>query len=99
MDLVIAESSKKGCLIWQFSSKLRNKAKRPELEPGLQFILGYYGRPDMSALVQLLEAEGRKLGAAVLLAKGRKKFSEEHARLFSLLNKPFDLAGDFRMND
>ncbi len=65
---------------------------RPELEPGLQFMLGYYGRPDTSALVQLLEVEGRKLGALVLLAKGREKFSEEHGRLFSLLKEPFAIA-------
>ena len=65
---------------------------RPELEPGLQFMLGYYGRPDTSALVQLLEVEGRKLGALVLLAEGREKFSGEHARLFSLLKEPFAIA-------
>jgi transcriptional regulator with GAF, ATPase, and Fis domain len=62
---------------------------RPELEPGLQFMLQYYGRPDTSALIRLLEVEGKKLGALVLLAEGRDRFSEEHARLFSLLNDPF----------
>jgi len=65
---------------------------QPELEPGLQFMLGYYGRPDTSALIQLLEVEGRKLGALVLLAEGRERFSEEHARLFSLLKEPFAIA-------
>ena len=65
---------------------------QPELEAGFQFMLGYYGRPDTSALVQLLEVEGRKLGALVLLARGRDKFSETHARLFSLLKEPFAMA-------
>ena len=65
---------------------------QPELEPGFQFMLGYYGRPDTSALVQLLEVEGQKLGALVLLAEGRGKFSETHARLFSLLKEPFAVA-------
>ena len=65
---------------------------RPELEPGLQFMLQYYGRPDTSALIRLLEVEGKKLGALVLLAEGRDRFSEEHARLFSLLNEPFAIA-------
>jgi transcriptional regulator with GAF, ATPase, and Fis domain len=65
---------------------------RPELEPGFQFMLGYYGRPDTSALVQLLEVEGQKLGALVLLAEGRNKFSDTHARLFALLKEPFALA-------
>jgi formate hydrogenlyase transcriptional activator len=65
---------------------------QPELEPGLQFMLQYYGRPDTSALIRLLEVEGKKLGALVLLAEGRDRFSEEHARLFSLLNEPFAIA-------
>jgi formate hydrogenlyase transcriptional activator len=65
---------------------------RPESEPGFQFMLSYYGRPDTSALVQLLEVEGQKLGALVLLAEGRDKFSETHARLFSLLKEPFAVA-------
>jgi formate hydrogenlyase transcriptional activator len=65
---------------------------RPELEPGFQFMLGYYGRPDTSALVQLLEVEGQKLGALVVLAEGRNKFSDTHARLFALLKEPFAMA-------
>jgi transcriptional regulator with GAF, ATPase, and Fis domain len=65
---------------------------QPESEPGLQFMLSYYRRPDTSALVQLLEVEGQKLGALVLLAEGRERFSEDHARLFSLLKEPFAIA-------
>jgi formate hydrogenlyase transcriptional activator len=65
---------------------------QPEMEAGFQFMLGYYGRPDTSALVQLLEVEGQKLGALALLAEGRDKFSETHARLFSLLKEPFAVA-------
>ena len=65
---------------------------RPESEPGFQFMLQYYGRSDTSALIRLLEVEGQKLGALVLLAKGRDRFTEEHSRLFSLLNEPFAIA-------
>jgi transcriptional regulator with GAF, ATPase, and Fis domain len=65
---------------------------RPELEPGFQFMLGYYGRPDSSALVQLLDVEGQRLGALVLLAQGRDVFSDTHARLFSFLKEPFAIA-------
>jgi len=65
---------------------------QPESEPGFQFMLSFYRRPDTSALVQLLEVEGKKLGALVLLAEGRERFSEEHARLFSLLKEPFTIA-------
>jgi transcriptional regulator with GAF, ATPase, and Fis domain len=62
---------------------------QPESDPGFQFMLQYYGRPDTSALIRLLEVEGKKLGVLVLLAEGKNRFSEEHARLFSFLNEPF----------
>jgi transcriptional regulator with GAF, ATPase, and Fis domain len=65
---------------------------QPELEPAFQFMLQYYGRMDTSALVRLLKVEDKRLGALVLLAKGRDRFSEEHGRLFSLLNEPFSMA-------
>lgn len=65
---------------------------QPESEPGLQFMLQYYERTDTSALAQLLKVEEKRLGALVLLAKGRNRFSEEHGRLFSLLNEPFAIA-------
>ena len=65
---------------------------QPELEPAFQFMLQHYGRPDTSALVRLLKVEGKRLGALVLLAEGRDRFSEEHSRLFSLLNEPFAIA-------
>ncbi len=65
---------------------------QPESEPGFQFMLQFYGRPDTSALIRLLEVEGKKLGALVLLAQGKNRFSEEHARLYSLLNEPFSIA-------
>jgi transcriptional regulator with GAF, ATPase, and Fis domain len=65
---------------------------QPELEPSFRFMLQYYGRADTSALFRLLEVEGKKLGVLVLLAEGRDRFSEEHGRLFSLLNEPFAIA-------
>jgi transcriptional regulator with GAF, ATPase, and Fis domain len=65
---------------------------QPESDPGFQFMLQYYERSDTSGLIRLLEAGGEKLGALVLLAEGRDRFSEEHARLFSLLNEPFSIA-------
>jgi transcriptional regulator with GAF, ATPase, and Fis domain len=65
---------------------------QPELEAGFQFMLNYYKRPDTSALIKLLGVEGEKLGALVLLAEGRDRFSDEQARLFSLLNEPFTMA-------
>ncbi len=69
-----------------------NVLNQPELEAGFQFFLQYYGRPDTSCLIRVLEVEGKRLGALVLLAEGRERFSDEQARLFSLLNEPFALA-------
>jgi transcriptional regulator with GAF, ATPase, and Fis domain len=68
------------------------RINQPESEPAFQFMLQYYGRSDTSALVRLLKVEDKRLGALVLLAEGRDRFSEEHARLFSLLNEPFAIA-------
>jgi transcriptional regulator with GAF, ATPase, and Fis domain len=65
---------------------------QPGLEPAFQFMLQYYGRLDTSALVRLLKVEDKRLGALVLLAKGRDRFSEEHGQLFSLLHEPFAIA-------
>ena len=65
---------------------------RPDSMPGFQFMLKYYERPDTSALIRLIEIDGEKLGALVLLAKGMDQFLEEHSRLFSLLNEPFSIA-------
>jgi transcriptional regulator with GAF, ATPase, and Fis domain len=65
---------------------------QPELEPVTQTMLQHLGKPDSSALVLLLEVEGKKLGALSLIAEGRGRFSGEHARLFSLLNESFAVA-------
>ena len=65
---------------------------RPESMPGFQFMLKYYERPDTSALIRIIEVDNERLGALVLLAKGNDQFSEEHSRLFSLLNEPFSMA-------
>lgn len=48
--------------------------------------------PDSSIMVLLLEKEGHKLGAIDLIAKGRDRYTEEHARLLLLLKEPFNIA-------
>ena len=96
-----AEAGRKMNSITPLPAAIREKAmqspdmltvNRPEAERGLQFMLKYYDRKDTSALIRLLDVEGEKLGALVLLAEGRDRFSEENARLFSLLKEPFALA-------
>jgi len=48
--------------------------------------------PDASALVLRLKLEGRFLGGIVAANRGQEKFTQDHARLLSLLNEPFAIA-------
>lgn len=59
---------------------------QPELDPVSRTMLHHLGKPDSSVLILLLEVENKKIGALSLVAEGKGRFSEEHARLFSLLN-------------
>ncbi len=64
----------------------------PEQDPGFQYMLKFYGRPDSSCLARLIEVEDKRFGYLVLLAEGRNRFTDEHGRLFSMLNEPFAIA-------
>lgn len=50
------------------------------------------GIEDSSLLIMPLIIEKKVLGHLVLTAKGKGKYSEEHKKLFSLLNEPFVIA-------
>ena len=65
---------------------------RPEFEPLGKAMLEQLGKPNASSMVLHLDVEGKRLGALSLVAEGRDRFSEEHAKLMSLLNEPFALA-------
>lgn len=65
---------------------------RPETEPGVQYMLNFYGRPDTSVICLLVEVAGNRFGYMVLLAEGKDRFTEEHGQLFSILNEPFAIA-------
>ncbi len=45
-----------------------------------------------SLLLLFLELEGQRIGKLVLAARGRDRYTEEHARLVALLNGPFAIA-------
>ncbi|HXZ38874.1 MAG TPA: sigma 54-interacting transcriptional regulator [Thermodesulfobacteriota bacterium] len=64
----------------------------PELDPLGKNMFQHFGTLDASGMVLHLDVEGERLGALSLVAMGRGKFSEEHARLMSLLNEPFAIA-------
>jgi len=65
---------------------------QPDLEPLGKTMLQQLRKPDSSSLVLHLDVEGKRLGALSLVAEGKDRFSEEHARLMSLLNEPFAIA-------
>jgi transcriptional regulator with GAF, ATPase, and Fis domain len=65
---------------------------QPELEPLGKTMFQYLGNLDSSGLVLHLDVERERLGALSLVAKGQGRFTDEHARLMSLLNEPFAIA-------
>lgn len=50
------------------------------------------GKSDLSGMVLHLDVEGKRLGALSLIAEGKDRFSQEHARMMLLLNEPFAIA-------
>jgi len=65
---------------------------QPELEPLTKTMIQSLGKPDCSILLLHLDVEGQRLGALSIIAEGKNRFTEEHARLVSLLNEPFAIA-------
>ena len=53
----------------------------------------FFGGSDFSILAMRLQTrESRRVGDVALIAKGKDQFTEEHAKLFSMLNEPFAIA-------
>lgn len=65
---------------------------RPDSDPVIREVQKHHGLPEASEIVLRLSIEGKRAGAVALAARGKDRFSEEHARLFSLLNEPFAIA-------
>lgn len=65
---------------------------RPESDPVIKKISESFKMLNVSSLVMRLVIEGKRLGSLVLTAEGWDRYSEHHARLFSLLNEPFAIA-------
>jgi len=57
-----------------------------------QEMLRHHGFNPTSSMLMPLTAQNRVLGALVAMSEGVERFSEEHARLFSLLKEPFVVA-------
>jgi transcriptional regulator with GAF, ATPase, and Fis domain len=65
---------------------------QPDSEPLGKTMFQQFGKLDSSGLVLHLDVEGKRLGALSFVGEGKGRFSEEHARLISLLNEPFAVA-------
>jgi transcriptional regulator with GAF, ATPase, and Fis domain len=65
---------------------------QPELEPLTRTMIQSLGKTDCSILLLHLDVEGKRLGALSIIAEGKNRFTEEHARLVSVLNEPFAMA-------
>jgi len=65
---------------------------RPEEQPVSRVMLEYLGWQGSSHMVLHLVIDDTALGTLVLLAKGPDRYTEEDARLFSLLREPFGIA-------
>jgi len=65
---------------------------RPKIDPVIGKIAESFKMLNSSELVMRLVIEGKRLGSLALTAEGLDRYTEEHARLFSLLNEPFAIA-------
>ena len=65
---------------------------RAESDPVYKKIAQSFQMPDTSSLLMRLVIEGERLGTLSLTVEGQDRYTEEHARLLSLLNEPFALA-------
>jgi transcriptional regulator with GAF, ATPase, and Fis domain len=64
----------------------------PELDPVGKIIAGELGMENTSIIALRLRIEGHRLGVIDLFARGKSRFSQDHARLFALLREPFAIA-------
>jgi len=65
---------------------------RPESDPVIKKIAESFKMLKSSQLVMRLVIEGKRIGSLTLTTDGLDKYTEAHARLFSLLNEPFAIA-------
>jgi transcriptional regulator with GAF, ATPase, and Fis domain len=63
-----------------------------DLDPIFRPFYQYYDVTESSVLILWLVVEGKYLGTLALVAEGKNRYSEEHARLLSLLREPFTIA-------
>lgn len=65
---------------------------RFEADPVVAKIAPSFRKQNSSALLMRLVVEQKRLGTLALTAEGKDRYTEEHARLLSLLNEPYAIA-------
>jgi len=65
---------------------------RPELDPVTRAMTRIVRKPDSSNLVMRLEIEDNRLGALVMYADGKDRYTSAHAELVALLHDPLSIA-------
>ncbi|RQD79193.1 sigma-54 dependent transcriptional regulator [Desulfonatronospira sp. MSAO_Bac3] len=61
-------------------------------EPAVQELIRAFWPEDVSLLRTDLALESRRMGLLLLVAEGKNRYTKEHARIMSSLNKPFSVA-------
>lgn len=65
---------------------------RPGMDPIGRIVTAEFDLPECSFIAQRMLIEGRRLGVVDLFAKGKDRYTPEHARRFALLREPFAIA-------
>ena len=65
---------------------------RPELDPVTRAMTRLVRKPESSNLVMRLEIEDNRLGALIMYADGKNRYTREHAELVALLHDPLSIA-------
>ncbi|MCU0596077.1 MAG: sigma 54-interacting transcriptional regulator [Desulfobacterota bacterium] len=64
----------------------------PDSDPILTDWVKFFRLPESSFLRLRLVVEGKRIGSLVMHSEGRNRYTEAHAKRFSLLNEPFAIA-------
>ncbi len=98
-DLLIPMNQKAKSLMGKIYNKFKTSGwpdaviiNDPDMDPVARLIMKELNELNSSLLHLVLETEGRPLCSIIVAAKGKNRYSDKDARLFSLLKEPFSVA-------
>ncbi|MCP3950973.1 MAG: AAA domain-containing protein [Desulfobacterales bacterium] len=98
-DLLVSMDQKARGMMAKIYSRFKNSGwldavviNDPETDPVAPLVLDVLQANGAALLHMALETEGRPLCSLMVVAKGKHRFSDEDARLLSLLKEPFSVA-------